>query len=177
VLHSAAGYIPAMMTTNLPRFERGHVHARAAALWLALSMLTAVLAPGIARAALGQDSTTVERDVAQLRAQRSIRTAGAYSVHQLQTPGGTQVREYLNASNQVFAVAWNGPSIPDLQQLLGGYFPRYRAAAQAIGRARRGVAVQDSDLVIRTGGHTRAFFGVAYLPAKMPAGVTEGDIR
>jgi hypothetical protein len=98
-------------------------------------------------------------------------------VHELQLPGGTQVREYLTAANQVFAIAWRGPSGPDLQQLLGTYFPRYSTAARALGRVRRPVIVEESDLVIRTGGHARAFFGVAYLPRQMPAGITAEQIR
>src|SRR5260221_3173408 len=64
-----------------------------------------------------------------------------------------------------------------LQQLLASYFPRYRAAAEATGRSRRPVAVDASDLVIRTGGHARAFFGVAYLPGQMPSGVRAEQIR
>ena len=131
----------------------------------------------MALAALGEDSSTVERVVIQQRALRSVNSAGAYSVHELQLPGGTQVREYLTASNRVFAIAWSGPSIPDLQQLLGSYFPRYRSAAEAMGRSRRPAAVEDSDLVIRTGGHARAFFGVAYLPGQMPSGVRAEQIR
>jgi len=139
--------------------------------------LAAAFVPGVALAALGEDSSTVERDVMQLRAQRSVTPSSAYSVHELQLPGGTQVREYLTASNRVFAIAWSGPSIPDLQQLLASYFPRYRAAAEATGRSRRPVAVDASDLVIRTGGHARAFFGVAYLPGQMPSGVRAEQIR
>ncbi len=163
------------MTDNFACSKHGGARSRlcGAAVWL----LAAAFVPGVALAALGEDSSTVERDVMQLRAQRSVTPSSAYSVHELQLPGGTQVREYLTASNRVFAIAWSGPSIPDLQQLLGSYFPRYRAAAEATGRSRRPVAVDASDLVIRTGGHARAFFGVAYLPGQMPSGVRAEQIR
>ena len=153
-----------------PKRARGHVLTAA---WL----LAAVAAPGIAFATLGQDGSTVDRDRVQLRAQRSVTQSAGYSVHELTLPGGTQVREYLTSTQQVFAVAWRGPSIPDLQQLLGDYFPRYSTAAKALGRARRPIAVEESDLVIHTGGHPRAFFGVAYLPQRMPAGMRAEDIR
>ena len=136
-----------------------------------------IFAPGVALAALGENASTVERDVMQLRAQRSVTPSSAYSVHELQLPGGTQVREYLTSANQVFAITWHGPSIPDLQQLLGAYFPRLSAAARASGRPRRPVTLEESDLVIHTGGHPRAFFGSAYLPQRMPAGVTAEQIR
>jgi hypothetical protein len=152
---------------------RGLYHLRLQAGWL----LASVLAPGISMAALGGDASTIEHEASQLKAARSVRAASAYSVHELQVAGGLQVREYANSANQVFAVAWRGPSIPDLQQLLGNYFPRYSKAAQALGRVRRGVAVEESDLVIRTGGHMRAFFGIAYLPGQIPQGVTLDEIR
>ncbi|HEX4585842.1 MAG TPA: DUF2844 domain-containing protein [Burkholderiaceae bacterium] len=142
-----------------------------------LWMLAAVLAPAAALAALGEASSTVERDAVQMRAQRAVTASSAYSVHELQLPGGTQVREYVTAANQVFAIAWNGPSIPDLQQLLGTYFPRFAAAAQAVAQARRPVSVDQSDLVIHTAGHTRAFTGVAYLPNLMPSGMRPEQLR
>jgi hypothetical protein len=163
------------MDPPLPRCPEGSVPCLARI--AARCLLAASLAPGLAFATLGEDGSTVDHDRVQLRAQRSVSQASAYSVHELQLPGGTQVREYLTAANQVFAVAWNGPSIPDLQQLLGTYFPRYQAAAQANQGARRPVVVQASDLVIHTGGHQRAFFGAAYLPKQMPAGMTEEQIR
>ena len=140
-------------------------------------MLGIVLAPGIALATLGQDASTVEKDRAQLRAERTVTASTGYSVHELAMPTGTHVREYLDAKQQVFAVTWSGPFIPNLQQLLGGYFLRYQAATHAVGRSRRGVAVAESDLVIHTGGHARAFFGVAYLPGRLPSGVTAEQLR
>lgn len=142
-----------------------------------MGWIAALLFPGFAFATLGQDAATIELDRAQLQAQRAVTQSPRYTVHELTLPGGTQVREYLTATQQVFAVAWSGPSIPDLQQLLGSYFTRYVAAAKANGRARKPVAVEDSDLVVHTGGHFRAFSGVAYLPGRMPSGVSAEQIR
>jgi hypothetical protein len=133
--------------------------------------------PGIAQAALGQDAATVDGDLVRMQAQRRVLQAAGYTVHELQLAGGTVVREYLAASQQVFAVSWSGPSIPDLQPLLGTHYARYQAAAKASGISRRGVAVQDPDLVVRAGGHARAFHGVAYVPSLMPAGFDPGQIR
>jgi hypothetical protein len=155
-----------------------HGSARSRAGTLTGCLLAGLLVPGIASAALGQDSSTVERDVTQLRAQRSIAQSSAFSVHELQLPGGTRVREYLTAAQQVFAVTWSGPSIPDLQQLLGTYFPRFeQSAARATGRGRQAIRVQESDLVIQSGGHSRAFFGMAYLPKSVPTGVRIDQIQ
>jgi hypothetical protein len=133
--------------------------------------------PAIASATLGEDVSTVERDRLQMRAQRNVTQSFGYSVHELQLPGGMQVREYLTSANQVFAIRWSGPGIPDLQMLLGAHFARYLAAAQAAGRSRRPVVVNDPDLVIQSSGHMRAFFGMAYLPRQVPTGVDMGQLR
>jgi Protein of unknown function (DUF2844) len=145
-------------------------------------MAAAMLAPGVALAALGADASTIEHDATQLKAMRSVTGTAAFSVHELQLAGQTRVREYVTPGNQVFAVTWSGPSIPDMQQLLGAYFPRFSKAAQATatGRTRPTRApfhLEDPDLVIRTGGHVRAFFGVAYLPGMVPQGVQMEQIR
>jgi len=159
--------------TNSLRPSRGCGRSRASS-WL----LLALLAPAAAFATLGEDGATVDRDLARMKAQRNVTRTSAYSVHELQLPGGTQVREYLTPANQVFAIGWSGPGIPDLQQLLGTYFPRYRAAAQARSVSSRApLVVQQPDLVIRSAGHPRAFSGVAYLPLQMPAGVRAEEIR
>ncbi len=142
-----------------------------------VSTLAACLAPGLAGATLGEAGTTVDRDLVQLRAQRAITRAAAYTVHELQVGGGTAVREYVNGANQVFAITWTGPSIPDLQQLLGVHFARYSAAARSNGRARRPVSVRQADLVIQTAGRTRAFSGIAYLPPQVPPGMRIDEIR
>ena len=163
------------MTHPSPRPPRRPVLLRTCI--AAASTLAACLAPGLAGATLGEAGTTVDGDVVQLRAQRAVTRAAAYTVHELQAGGGTVVREYVNGANRVFAVTWAGPSIPDLQQLLGVHFQRYSAAARANGRARRPVSVQQPDLVIQTAGRTRAFSGIAYLPAQIPSGVRINEIR
>jgi len=142
-------------------------------------LLACLLVPGVATATLGEDGSSVERDLAHLQAQRSVAQSSAFSVHELQLPGGTRVREYLTPRQQIFAITWSGPSIPDLQQLLGTYFPRYQqgAARVAAGRGRQPILMQESDLVIQTGGHPRAFFGAAYLPRLMPPGVSVNQLR
>jgi len=77
----------------------------------------------------------------------------------------------------VFAVAWQGPSLPDLRQLLGAYFDQY-AGATAARRARRApVLVELPTLVVQSSGHMRAFAGKAYLPQGLPQGVVANEIQ
>jgi hypothetical protein len=89
------------------------------------------------------------------------------------------VREYVNSSGTVFAVAWDGPWMPDLRQVLGDHFDQYQAAMRAPKtRAARGVvSITQPGLVVQMSGHARAFTGRAYLPTMLPQGVRLEAIR
>jgi hypothetical protein len=99
----------------------------------------------------------------------------AYSVHVVTLPSGTEVREYVAPNGIVFAVAWNGPTLPNLKATLGAAFDRY-ASANATRRATP-LAVAADDLVVYSAGHLRAFVGHAYLPHAVPAGVNINAIQ
>ena len=88
------------------------------------------------------------------------------------------VREYV-AQGTVFGIAWNGPHMPDLQSLLGNYFPQYVKGidAQRAAGVRGAVNVQTTGLAVQSGGHMGSFFGRAWLPQGLPSGVTADDIR
>jgi hypothetical protein len=129
-----------------------------------------------AHATLGQNVSTVDGDQIRLHAvARAATSQGAYAVHLLTTPSGTLVREYVAPNGVVFGVAWEGPTLPDLKSMLGASFDTYVAATAT----RRGtpLAVSDSDLVVFSGGHLRAFAGHAYLPHAVPVGVDVGVIQ
>ncbi|WP_176057805.1 DUF2844 domain-containing protein [Paraburkholderia sp. BCC1876] len=129
-----------------------------------------------AHATLGQNVSTIDSDQMRLHAvARSATTQSAYSVHLITMPSGTQVREYVASNGVVFGVAWQGPTLPDLKSMLGTSFDTYVAATAT----RRGtpLAVSNSDLVVYSGGHLRAFAGHAYLPQAVPAGVDVGVIQ
>jgi len=143
-----------------------------AALACALLCLTAP-----AYAALGGDVTSVEADRAHINA--SLRVAGnaGYNVHEMQTPSGTTIREFVTPDQKVFAVAWEGPNMPDLRQLLGSYFEQFEAIARRAHAQRRPVSNKDDSLVIHSGGHMRAFAGTAYVPAMLPQGFNLEDLH
>ncbi|MEX3857569.1 hypothetical protein QF001_002562 [Paraburkholderia youngii] len=132
--------------------------------------------PFAAHATLGQNASTVDGDQTRLHAIAHAASAqGAYSVHTLTLPSGTQVREFVAANGIVFGVAWDGPTLPDLKAMLGASFDVYVAASAT----RRGVplAVSNSDLVVFSSGHLRAFTGYAYLPQAVPGGVDVSVIQ
>jgi len=134
--------------------------------------------PLAAHATLGKSVDSVQTDQSQMQASRRMLNAPTgYTVHEIQLPSGTTVREYVTAGGTVFGVGWQGPFMPDLRQLLGDYFPQYIDAA-ALKQSRHGpMTVAQPGLVVRSYGHMRAFMGHAYLPALLPQGVSVDDIR
>ena len=107
-------------------------------------------------------------------------TPASYTVRATTYGSGTVVREYLAQDGTVFGLAWNGPQMPNLNDLLGTYFPQYLAGVQAVRAVRGGhgpVAVDQGSLVVHSGGHMGAFAGQAWLPQALPAGVSGSDIQ
>lgn len=148
--------------------------------WLSLLLVAGVLFAGVAaspvQAALGEPVASIETDRLQVGGTVRVLPSAAYTVHELQAPSGTVVREYVSPAGIVFGVAWQGPSMPDLRQVLGTYFDRYVQAASKR-NARGPVAIEQPGLIVQSGGHMRAFVGRAYIPEALPAGVTVDAIR
>ncbi|WGS52235.1 DUF2844 domain-containing protein [Paraburkholderia sp. D15] len=105
----------------------------------------------------------------------------AYTVSQTTLPSGTVVNEYITSSNTVFALSWQGPTMPPLKTLLATYFPTYVQALTdahaAQGSGYGAAVVHQTGLVVETGGHMGAFVGRAYLPQALPQGLSADDIK
>jgi Protein of unknown function (DUF2844) len=146
--------------------------------WLMAGVLVSQGACLPALAGLGGDATTVEADRASMKGQVRVTTAAAgYTVHEIQTPNGTVVHEYVSPAGKVFAVTWKGPLMPDLGQTLGAYAAQYQAAASAPHIGHRHLSVDTSDVVIRSDGHMRLFTGYAYVPSLLPTNLSISDIK
>jgi hypothetical protein len=143
--------------------------------WPASIALAMLVLPLSAAAALGGNAASVRADQVQLAATLRTSTVGQYSQYELEMPSGTLIREYVSSAGVVFAVAWEGPSLPDLRQVLGKYFAQYVDAAQGTGAGSR--LIHLPGLVVYSGGRMRAFFGKAYVPQLLPAGVLPDDIH
>ena len=131
-------------------------------------------------ASLGGDASTIEADQIHLRGSRRMIAAQSYTVHEIQAATGTVVREYVSADGKVFAVAWHGPWLPDMRQILGTYFEQYAQAMQSQSNGRMGrrpVMIEQPGLVVQIGGHMRAFAGRAYVPERLPSGARVEDIQ
>jgi hypothetical protein len=108
----------------------------------------------------------------------AVTAAGASYLTRDTTLGSrTHVREYV-ADGVVFAVSWDGPILPDLKVLLGKYFDTMVAeSAKAPLAGRGGLAINLPEVVINSGGHMRAFYGDAWIPAQLPAGFSVADLH
>ena len=95
----------------------------------------------------------------------------------LEAADGTVVREYVLPSGLVFGLAWQGPTVPDMTQLLGAYFPAYQDALRAAGPPRGPWRVQTEDLVVELRGQLGAFAGRAYLLSLVPSPLTAAVIQ
>lgn len=128
-------------------------------------------------AGLGGNLSSVEAD--QLKMKGTLRTtvAAAYTVHEIQTPAGTVVREYVAPAGTVFAVAWRGPKMPDLRQTLGTYFKQFTDAPRPAHPNHAHFAVTQPNFVLQSSGHMRAYYGRAYDPQLLPQNVAVTDIR
>jgi hypothetical protein len=141
------------------------------------ALLTAALGPNIAAAALGEPETSLQADVLKFQGSVSSTEHLTYRVHEISLPSGTVVREFVAPSGGIFAVAWKGPTVPNLRQALGSYFDSYVAAAKVTPVNHRRVDIVGTDLVVHAMGHMRAFSGIAYVPRSIPAGVSVGELR
>lgn len=136
--------------------------------------------PLTAAAELGGNAASVQADQVHMKASVKTTPTDGYTVHEIQAPSGTTVREYVSADGKVFAVAWRGPFLPDLHQILGASFAPFVDAARAQKARRSGhrpVFVQQDGLIAISAGHARDYFGKAYLPALLPQGVSAEEIR
>jgi hypothetical protein len=165
--------------------------------WSSIGCMTLLWLPLSASATLGGNAASVDADRVALAATASAAPSassamsGANATAPVTLPGatvqtltlssGTVVREYLSTAGVVFAVSWQGPVLPQLKQLLGASnFAQYvetMSAAQGNGNGRGFAGVNLPGLVVNSGGHMGAFFGKAYLPQSLPAGITPQDIQ
>ena len=145
--------------------------------------------PSPAHAALGKTADSVAADAASLNANAVRHTPHsalnapavvAYTVEQMTTASGIAVNEYVGPDARVFAITWRGRRPPDLSVLLGSYFAQYQEAAVAGGLTAHGLhhaSVRGSDVVVEMAGHMRDMSGRAFLPAMLPRGVEQSEIR
>jgi hypothetical protein len=133
-----------------------------------------------AYAELGGDESGIAKDAAVIRMELRavVPSETRYRMHELRdTAQNISVRQYANPDGKVFGVAWDGPTKPDLSQLLGPYFTRYTNAAAGHSLVRQLRSIDQPDFVLRVSGHMRHFTGSAWVPNLVPANVDPTEVK
>ena len=164
------------MSRDRSRFSLRRTRALERLLLVVLAALLLWSAP--VSAYLGSDLSSVQADSIALRG--TVRTTALlhYDVHEIRADGGLTLREYVTPTGTVFALSWFGPVPPDLQSLLGQYFPAYAAALAALNHPglHRSVRIALPELIVESGGHLRSYRGRAYVPGLVPADVAVAEL-
>ncbi len=146
----------------------------------AFAAASASIAP-LAHAALGDTAASIGHDRQVMNAEPSTTSMPSYDRHELKTADGAVVREYATrdaAGGKVFAIGFDGPTMPDMKTVLGAHYDRYMAAAAARRGHNHHVMTFDADgLVVTIVRMPRGFQGEARLPALVPQGVAVEDLR
>ncbi len=146
---------------------------RAFSLQLGAALAVLAFVPA-SQAALGGNISGLAAEQSLFGAAYVATQTSQFSVQSLTTPAGVRIRQYADASGHVFAVAWDGPVLPDLETLLGSSYAAYAEGQRQRGR---GVRIQTPALVVESAGMMRAFYGKALLPERLPGGVSARDIQ
>ena len=136
-------------------------------------VLGLLLLPCISQAELGGNLASIHSEQKEFNSQLSNTQQGEVGVYTQTLSSGIVLQEYLSVSGVVFAVAWSGPSLPNLQVLLGGYFKDYLVA---IKESRRSIYLNTENIVIQSSGMMGAFQGFAFLPKHAPKGFTPSSL-
>jgi uncharacterized protein DUF2844 len=94
--------------------------------------------------------------------------------------GGTKIHEYATGDGLIFAYTWEGPTMPNLDGLLGRYSVSYRAKAAELAGARNSLhasRVAQPDMIVDSGGQMRSYVGRAWLPTVIPPGISPADLQ
>jgi hypothetical protein len=144
---------------------------------VATTLASALALASPAHATLGGTVRSVEDDRVEIAGTLSTTVSDAYAVHEIRTKAGSTVREFVSAAGQVFGIAWEGPRVPDLRQLLGASFDAYAAAARQRAGHHGPLRIELPGLVVESSGHARAFRGRALIPELVPAGIGSDAVR
>jgi len=121
---------------------------------------------------------SVSKDATLIQEQSSVVAVDQrLTVYQIKIPSGTLIKEYVNSANIVVGVSWQGPTLPNLKQLLGEYFETFANRTTSHTTNHRSAELRTEDLVVQSHGQMRNFSGRAYLPKSLPSGFNADQIN
>jgi len=140
--------------------------------------------PSMAKAGLGGDRPQIKEDAQKLGlVQVRTGSGSGYSTVTLALPEqngpGIQktltIKEYLDLTGRIFAIAWKGSVPPDLSVILGSLFSRLSNLPPSQSRHR--LFYQDDHLVLSVVGSGRFRVGRVWNPQALPTGFSPSQIR
>jgi hypothetical protein len=129
-----------------------------------------------ALAGLGGDATSVESDRVSMKGALRVTPGVDYDVHEIQTPTGTVIHEYVSAQGKVFAVSWHGPGLPDLASLLGSYAAELAQTQPSTHYNHHHLRLATPAVVLESDAYQRSRSGRAWVPALFPQSFALKDI-
>jgi len=147
------------------------------ALCASLTLLTILAQAPSARAALGDDVSSVENDRIRMRASLRVIKHATHDVHEMATSIGTKVREFVGKDGKVFAVSWSGGWRPNLRDIMGSHYGRFIENTRGHRRQRGPARLELPGMVVFVGGYLRMSFGYVYLLDRLPTGFSPQDIN
>jgi hypothetical protein len=142
-----------------------------------LGTLAAVCVSAPALAGLGGNAASVEADRVSMKGVARTTPGVDYDIHEIQTPAGVVIHEYVSAQGKVFAVSWHGPGLPDLRQLLGSYAARLeQAQTRSPHYNHHHLRIETPDVMMQFDAYLRSRSGRAWVPALLPQSLAPKDI-
>lgn len=121
---------------------------------------------------------TVSKDAIQIQEKFPADATGQrLNVFQIKLPTGTQIKEYATTDNIVVGVSWQGPTLPNLKQLLGQHFDTFAKRPATKDTNHHNVDFFSDDLVVQSYGQIHNFSGRAYLPKMLPVGISADQVN
>ncbi|MEY4100386.1 MAG: hypothetical protein RL300_1557 [Pseudomonadota bacterium] len=133
----------------------------------------------VAKAALGEHQASIDIERMRLHASKRVVTKVGYTVHELHSQEGSHIKQFVNATGQVFGVSWTTQYKPDLSRLLGALHAQYaRAEHEQAKRSgiQRHFKLDQQDLLVQSNAHLNVYSGFAMMRSLAPAGFTTAQL-
>jgi Protein of unknown function (DUF2844) len=131
-------------------------------------------------AELNGSVSSVEDDRGHVAGTMSATLRLGSTIYEIKDPNGTLVREYVSPDGRVFAIAWEGHFVPEMEHFLGALFQQYSTAVHAE-HAKHGwrqpLNIHSPTLTFEAGGHMGWYYGRAYVQSNLPNGFPSEEIH
>jgi Protein of unknown function (DUF2844) len=124
--------------------------------------------------------SSVDIDREYVRGEVTATPQSGCTIYEIKDGNGTLIREYVSPTGRVFAIAWEGHFVPEMEHFLGSLFQEYSTAIYAGHPShgwRQSVLIYTPTLTFENGGHLGWYFGRAYVPSNVPNTFRVEDIR